>query len=527
MEVVITALIVGLIVVGTFTGIDVAQGTSIAEREHNEAILLASESQESLRSDPATTFDSPTGLYEHVYTTKFDGETYTVSQKASFLNSNGENVACSATNTTRQETNSLRLISIVTWPQQVAAKRTPITVSSITTPPTGSALEIDVGNYPTPTAGVSGVTTTIKYFPNESTTENSLSATTETPGCTVFSSLPATTATVEVGEKAGYVDPSGGAKWPTQEVTIAPNYTTHDPIILNEGGAIKAELRYKNATEYSHARNGGATPVIKETVNSDTIVADNELMESAPNFELGSATGTFSSGVYTPVFGTLSSSASWASAITTPIEAAGTKFPHGNLFPFPTPGAWRVYAGACTANDPHTLNSSVADPSVYVTGGKTESVTVPVTYMKLNVYTGSKTTPGSFQETTAYPVKITNTGCSGITPDDETEIKPEETQDQTITSTAPSWPWPGYGGHLEHPFLPFGPGKLCLAYNSGSKHYTFTNEYKLTAEGEYVRNIYLGEAGVHSTYKETLTGPGGSEEPEFTLKSFGSGTASC
>ena len=153
LEVLISALIVGLIVVGTFTGIDVAQSTSISERDHNEAILLSSESQESLRSAPASTFDSSTGVWEHAYTKSINGETYSVTQKASFLNSGGEAAACSATNTTRQETNSLRLASVVSWPQQEAQERLhgndpPVTVSSVTTPPAASALEVDVGNYP-------------------------------------------------------------------------------------------------------------------------------------------------------------------------------------------------------------------------------------------------------------------------------------------------------------------------------------------------------------------------------------------
>jgi len=522
LEVLISALIVGLIVVGTLTGIDVAQSTSISERDHNEAILLASESQEALRSDPASTFDSSTGIYEHVYTTKLAGEPYTVTQKASFLNSGGEVGACSATNTTRQETNSLRLTSTVTWPQQVAAKRLPVTVSSVTTPPTASALEIDVGNYPTPTEGVSGVSTTVKYFADEGATESSLTGTTAAPGCVVFSAIAAESAEVEIGERAGYVDPAGSSKWPTKEITIAPNYTTHYPVTLNEGGAITAELRYKNASQRTHPRNGGGTSnELTEAVTGDTFVVYNELMESAPNFELGSAkSGGFSSGTYTPDFGTTASE-TWANAITTPIESSGTKYPHGNLFPFPSPGAWRVYAGACTANDPHTLNSAITDSTAYVTGGKTQAVTVPVTYMKLNVYTGNKTTPGGFQETTAYPVTITSTGCTSVTPNNETEInEPKETQNQTTNSTS----WPEYGGHLEHPFLPFGPGQLCLAYNSGSKHYTYTTKYTLSDEGQYERNIYLGET---ATYKPTVTGPGGSETYEVIVQKLFSGTATC
>jgi Tfp pilus assembly protein PilV len=551
LEVLISALIVGLIVVGTFTGIDVAQSTSISERDHNEAILLSSESQESLRSAPASTFDSSTGVWEHAYTKSINGETYSVTQKASFLNSGGEATACSATNTTRQETNSLRLTSIVSWPQQEAQERAhgtdpPVTVSSLTTPPAASALEVDVGNYPTPTAGVAGVPVTIKYISSGTSTEESLSGTTASPGCVVFSAVPASSAKVEIGEKAGYVDPSGSSKWPTKEATIAPNHTTHYPVTLNEGGAITAELRYLGAATWKHKRNGTGTE-ITENVTGDTIVARNQLMESSPNFELGSAkAGTWSSGIYRPVFGTTTTASSttpnetWNTSITTPIETAGTKYPHGNLFPFPAPGAWDVYAGACTANNPHTLNAAISESTVDVTGATTQAVTVPVPYMLLNVYTGTKVTPGSFQEATAYPVTITNTACKSLTPDNETAInEPEETQFQTVSNSTNSTTWPEYGGHLEHPFLPFGEGELCLAYNTtgtSAKHDTFTTTYDLTAEGQYTRNIYLSEALTYSSsrgaintakYTESVSKPpSGTETAEVQIEAT-AGTVAC
>ncbi len=551
MEVLISALIVGLIVVGTFTGIDVAQSTGISERDHNEAILLSSESQESLRSAPASTFDSSTGVWEHAYTKSINGESYSVTQKASFLNSGGEAAACSATNTTRQETNSLRLTSVVSWPQQEAQEHAhgndpPVTVSSVTTPPAASALEVDVGNYPTPTAGVAGVPVTIKYIANGSGTEESLSGTTGSPGCVVFSAVPASSALVEIGEKAGYVDPSGSSKWQTKEVTIAPNHTTHYPVTLNEGGAIKAELLFKNSPGLDTIRErvtGSAT--LKEPVTVDTVVAANQLMESSPNFELGSAkAGTWSAGTYTPVFGTTTTASSttanetWATSITTPIETAGTKYPNGNLFPFPAPGAWDVYAGACTANNPHTLNAAIGESTLDVTGGTTQPVKVPVSYVKLNVYTSAKTssTP-TFDEATAYPVTITNTACKSLTPDNESAInEPKETEYVTVDNSTNSTSWPLYGGHLEHPFLPFGAGRLCLAYNSGSKHDTFTTTYELTAEGEYIRNIYIPDALEYSSSRghiNTATDtepvpkpPSGTEEPTVTIESS-SGEAKC
>ncbi len=499
MEVLISAVIVGLIAVGTLMGINAAQRTSISERDHNQAIALASESQEALRTAPASTFDTANNKYEHVYKKTLGGETYTITQAASFLNNAGESTSCSATNTSRQETNSLRFASVVTWPQQVAGKRAPITMSSVTTPPTSSALEVDVGNYPTPTAGVPGFTTTIKYYANGSSTASTLSGTTEATGCVVFAGVPATAATVEVSEKTGFVTPAGETKWPVKEVSIAPNYTTHDPITFNEGGAIQAEFTYGGVTTRTHPKNTGSE-TITENVTSDDFVAYNELMQLTPNFEVATAEHTTTSGLYTPMFGKATST-SWLSTITSPAEG---KSPQGNLFPFPTPGAWKVYAGACTANDPHTLNSSLTDSTTLVTAGKTTlPVSVPMADLKLNVYTGTKGST-TFSEATSYPVVIKNTGCTSYTPNNESKVTEVKEEEKTTTNTAP---WLGYGGHLEHPFLPFGEGTLCVGpYTSGSKKYTFTTKYALNNTSEYTRNIYLGDLSESGKpeYKETI-----------------------
>ncbi|MGH2865103.1 MAG: type IV pilus modification PilV family protein [Solirubrobacteraceae bacterium] len=509
-EVVISALIVGLIVVGTLTGLDVAQGTSISERDHNEATVLATESQEALKSDPASTFDSANNNYEHIYKQSINGETYKVTQQASFPTSGGEATACSATNTTRQESNSVDLTSTVNWPQQETQENLhktdpPVKVSSVTTPPAASALEVDVGNYPTPTAGVSGMTAIVKYKTSEASPESSLQGTTEASGCVVFSSVPATSAIVEFQEKVGYVTPAGEWHRQPKEVTIAPNYTTHYPVTFNQGGAIKAEFSYGGSTSpYVHENNKKEPNKVTEPVELDTFVAYNELIDSTPNFVVGSAKYGNTSGTYANDLGT-NEAATWAHTITTPVLAG--KYPNGNLFPFPSPGAWKVYAGACTANDPKVLNSALADPSAEVQPASTTTVTVPTAYMQLNVYTGTLASKGSLVETTAYPVVITNPSCQDITPNEGTVFNAQEEENTTTTAGTANW-----GGHLPHPFMPLGPGELCLGpYTSGWTHYLFnTAQYDLKTEGKYELNIYLGElpSGYYGsptkTYEQTL-----------------------
>jgi Tfp pilus assembly protein PilV len=507
-EVMISALLVALIVVGTLNGFDAAGRAGAELRARNEAAVLAAESQEALRSDPASTFNG--NKFSHVYTREVNGTKFTITQSASFLNSKGETINCSALETSRQEANSVKIVSSVAWPQQVAAGRLPLVVSGTSTPPNGSALEIDVGNYPTPTAGIAGVTSIIKYTPSEAG-ESSVEGTTEGPGCIVFSNIPAIAATVEFDEKLGYVTPSDLWKIEPKEVAIAPNYTTHYPIVLNEGGAIKAEFTFKGSSKYTQSKNTSGTR--EETAGTDLFVAYNGLVEEAPHLSVGGPGAYGSGGTFTAEPGQ-----EWAHTLTTP--KAETKYPNGNLFPFPEPtGAWKVFAGACKENEP---KSPATAPSAYVLSGKTTTVTnVPLSYVKLNVYKGKEKSEG-LQETTAYPVTITNTACKGVTPNGETELsEPKAEQKQTINSGE----FAEYGGHLEHPFLPFGSTRICLAYNTSggsAKHLTFTVEPTLTEEKEYVRNILLTKLTSSGEYSETNNG----ETYKVVAKSSGS-TIKC
>jgi len=78
-------------------------------------------------------------------------------------------------------------------------------------------------------------------------------------------------------------------------------------------------------------------------------------------------------------------------------------------------------------------------------------VTVPLSYVTLNVKKGTASKPGGF-ETTTYSVKITDTACkSAAVPEDAFAANLEHLQ---TTSTE---------GHLTYPFQPFGKYELCLA----------------------------------------------------------------
>ena len=110
--------------------------------------------------------------------------------------------------------------------------------SSIVTPPTGSALEVDANNSPTPTAGVPGVTAIVNYIASA-------------PGGGGLTTIEQTTGQRRLRRlRRDPVDlrhhrnprnrrlrhPRGALpKFPTKEVTIAPNYTTHYPVVYDRG----------------------------------------------------------------------------------------------------------------------------------------------------------------------------------------------------------------------------------------------------------------------------------------------------
>lgn len=506
-EVLISSLVVALIAVGTLIGFSATEGYSAQEREHNEAAALADQSQEQLRSDPASALET-LGSAGHAYTQTVGGTTYTITQKAELLPANGSNGTCSVTATKRQSGNAFSITSTVTWHLQEAQHRNPVLASSIITPPTGSALEIDADNAPVATSGVAGVTALVTYTPVESKSSTSVQQTTGAEGCVVFGGIPATSAQVEIMETPGYVTVSGARKYPTKEVTIAPNYTTHYEVVYNQGGAITAKFEYEKKPEYKHQNNAGKE--ITEAVTGDTFVALNTKMKLSPEFEVGSTRyGAGSGELYEPL----------PAAVETPSPYQSTATSEKDLFPFTESenGYWSVFAGDCAANDPETLSGGVKlTEKVVVPPGGTFTAQVPMTYLELNVYKGSTT--AEF-ETTKHPVTITNVACKEITPDNEVKFN-EPKHKQETTSGAED------GGHLEHPFQPFGEARLCLANNNGSgTHYTYTTAYKLEAEERYPRNIFLGKT---SEYTEKVKRePSGKEEEAKVTVASTSGTATC
>jgi Tfp pilus assembly protein PilV len=487
-EVVITSMLVALIAIATLTGFQDIDRVSADERFHNEGEMLAAQAEEQLRGDPANTLDDLEGASGHIhtYTTKVDGTLYTITQEANYFNESKPGSDCSAIgadeSSSKEDGDYLRVTSRVTWTQLEAAKRSPVSESTIITPPDGSALEVDATNGALPDADLSNVNAIVKYTGVEATQPTTIEGTTGAAGCLVFGGIPSTSATVEVKGLSGYVTESGSTKVPTKEVTIAPNITTHDPVVLNEGGAIKAKFMYKSSS-----------------VLGNTFVAYYEEAKNANEYTVGAPKLEYESGgegKYKTLTGEESGSG-YALSATTPIY---TSYPKGDLFPFPYSSTgtehkakWQVFAGDCKENNAHALDSEVTNGEAVVTAGNTSEVSVPMADLILDVYTGTTGTTAEAKEPT---VKITDTACeSAAAPNNASAAN--IVHEQKLSTT----------GNLKYAYQPFGKEKLCLVGENTTKtvsgkkiteYHTQTIEPDLT-KLEHTDVIYLGKESSYET----------------------------
>jgi len=502
-EVLISAFLVALIVVASLTGFQAANRATVEERHHSQAAQLAAEAQEKLRSDPASVLDNLYGE-PRIYTEALGGTTYTIEQRVEPLNSNGSVTGCSATEASSQSGSNVSIETHVTWPTSDSSRKTPgVRQRGVITPPVGSDLEVDVLNGQEPEAGVGNVDTLISYpLPSPTST---LEATTGSGGCTVFTGLGTTTTRVDVPEKLGYVTPSGALKY-SREVQVAPNITTHAQVVFNEGGQIKGEFTYKGATTYKGV-----------TVTGETFAAFNNRINSEPNFIVGSASATnfeYESAGERKYKALTGSAHSGTSALT----PAASSYPKGDLFPFPS--AWAVAAGDCKANN--VTAEDQPSPAPVVHPGQTTSVRIPTSYLKVNLWKGTKSKQETLDTTSSLPVMITDTACSSEpTPDDAfaANIKhPQETKQ----------------AHLELPFQPFGKGQLCIkvpvaSKSNLSKHWVFN--YALANANGATLNVYEGEVAAKKIERkeEVINETEPKEKPviEEVIEELESSSATC
>ncbi len=459
-EVMISALLVGMIAVATFTGFDTANRLTVDQRRHSEAAIIASESQEQLRSDPATALDT-LETAARTYTVERSGTKFNVSQEAKPLSPTGTG-GCSLEGEGESGAN-IEITTSVSWNALERAKRPAVKQSSLISPPVGSALEVDVSNEGTPRIPSRGVTAIAKFTPSGSATLASAEGTTGENGCVVLSGLATTLAEVEIQKKPGFVTMEDQQKYPgPKEISIAPNVTTHYSVAYAEGGRIAAQFTYEGKTEWEQ-KAGEKIPV-----KGNTFVVSNESIPNNPKWQTGAQEFTFK-----PVGEEENYEAVTTTNATTAHTATTVGYTNGDLFPFST--VWSANAGDCPKNGNYTGAHSTSEP--IVKSGEASTANVPLSIVKLTVYSGAYGT--STVESTPAKASLTDNECEGVElPNNAFAASLVHTQETTSL------------GHLQDPFQPFGKETLCVLDASAKRRYksTFTNS---TAAGTE-RKLYFG-----------------------------------
>jgi Tfp pilus assembly protein PilV len=458
-EVIVSALIVAFIVIATFNGFDAASKATANQRWQSEAELLAAQSQEQLRTEPATALDALESK-SHVYTKEVNGTPFSITQEAKSVNAKATGTGCNGTETSKENGANIEIASSVSWPILAQEKRAALKEVSIITPPTGSSLEVNVTNGAT--TPVSGVTAIATFLPTGGGGFQKAEGTTNSTGCVVLSGLNTTLATVEIPEKANFVTTSGKLQYPPKTISIAPNITTQDGVSYAEGGKITAQFTYEGVEKLWEGKE----------IKSETFVVANGSIPAAPQWEEGSTAfkiqGTGEE-EYEALTGTYAETAATATA---------TKYAFGDLFPFAAP--WAVYAGDCPANKPASGYEASGNP--LVTQGGNTLVKVPLSRTEVSIWKGSSSAnKGSPENERLGPVTITNTGCKSYeTPANASGLAWIHEQTQTSLT-----------GHLEEPFQPFGAFTLCMVDKKLAKPKTFTVSYTNSTATGTAPQIYL------------------------------------
>lgn len=355
-EVLIGAFLVGVIVVGTFSGLNSSTRATALQRSRSQADALAEQDEERLRSEPVNMLAA---LGSQPQTTSVtEGSTkYTIESSATYI---ADGTATESCNSSSAQASYLQTTSKVTWPGATKA----VEETGIISPPPGANLIVQVSESGTPIQGAT-VTAT---GPAPEAAGHTLE--TSAKGCAIIA-LPSGGEYAINVHKAGYVDPNGYEnsdedETVTQKVYIAAENTAKEGYYLGPPG--KIEVTFSGGTEGQ-----GETFVL---FNSG-MTTFNKFPNHGSNYAVIGSSGT-------PV-----------STLTTP-----------PLYPFTT--NYTVYAGSCEADKPPTMTS---ENEVLVPPNGIGHATLVLPRITLKVYSGtSPSSPGELVNGASGSLE--DTGCS-------------------------------------------------------------------------------------------------------------------
>jgi Tfp pilus assembly protein PilX len=354
-EVIISAMLLGLVVIATLTGLDSTNKATALQRSRSQADALAEQDEERLRSLPINKLGE---LESHPETNpaKAGNTEYTIESKATFIT----DTATESCSSTSSESNYLQTTSKVTW--NSLGKGKPVEETGIISPPPGADLIVQVTESGTalPKATVAVTELTPKTWTRTLETSSK--------GCAIFVLPEGGEYAINVN-KANYVTPNGYPNTDedekdTQKVYIPAESTSKEGFSLGLAGKIQVKFSPSEGETFT-IFNTGVTSFTK----------------------LGNAPHQAS----LAWFGT---EHTYTTQVETPTE----------LYPFTT--HYIVYAGQCEADKPPSLTS---ENEVVVPPGSTGTTTLTLPQLKLKVYTGTTTGSSLVNE---FSGSTTDTVCT-------------------------------------------------------------------------------------------------------------------
>lgn len=340
-EVLVSALILILVSLGTYTALDAASATSGSNRNRTLANEVAQQDQERLRAFRAVDISN----YSSTRSQLASGVTFTVTSKADWITDSSGAESCASG---QSNANYVRITSTVSWPNMRGID--PVVLSSLMAPPNGS-FSATQGTLAVQVIDRNGVG--IPNVPVSISGATSLSDTTNSLGCVLWGYLPEGnyTRTVNV---AGLVDQDGNAP-SVKTVGVIGQQSTTDTVMLDQAGSIKA----------SFDTIPSGKPV--QATLSDTFTIKHPSM-SPPNYEVFGTAGTFGANV--------------------------TASP---LFPFSS--QYQAYSGNCTGADPTVYG--VAPTYVTVNPNVQSTVTLREPALNVVIKRGAAVYPNAHLRVTA------------------------------------------------------------------------------------------------------------------------------
>lgn len=355
-EVVISALLVGVIAVGTLSGFDSAGRATADERAHNQATSLATADEERLRGLTAAELGQMGTITRPTVTE--NGTTYTIESSAKYVSASKESFTCETSSGTADY---IQTTSTVSW--SALGNREKVTQSSLVAISGSTSLLVKVVNQNN--EPVEGALVSVTG------TETSASQYTPSAGCVIFGALADKKVKV-TATKPEFVNVNGEEAPAAKEYTLSSVSLTNAEFKIAKAGKIEAEFISSGSTG----------------VTSDTFYA----------YQANSS-GPFVGG--TPAVGGL------------PAERHGSAVLAG-IFPFGSAAPYSVWAGDCSENNPEVVSAkAVTNQSAIVEPGATTKVKVEVPALNLTVYKGSGSTnpEGALAGSAISSAAISNTAC--------------------------------------------------------------------------------------------------------------------